>query len=581
MNINKLSDIPLISSQPLEFNDSELSVIEDDFFRQLLQFTEKQQDLTDNKKLINLNLLKEKLNREEDSNNSDELFMLFASPLNLQADQESTISITNRQTIEQIDESKPLLKGNTKADELLLDTKLSNNVKQPTNIDQKAAEILTSINNSEQFINKANDQHKTLKNINLVESAKADQTLTNSNLTKTQNSNSFNNLQQTVANNLADNKIVNSNQEIALVAAGNSQNLLSTSTPIAEKQLFDSNIANTNQEPTLVTAGSNQNQLSTSTPITEKQLFDSNSANNNQKSVLATAGNDQTPQSKSATVVNNTNQDPALVAPENSQTSATLVDSNIANSNQKSELVTAENNQKPELVTAENNQNLLPASASLFEKQSTDSKSADANQEPDSQNLLSTSTSIFENQVIQSKINDSNQEPELVTAVNGQNLSTTSTPQVEKQTTLDLNLPMPMDIAKWQTALNEKISLICRQGIQNAEIKLHPEELGSLHIKLAIIDDKMNLHMAVAHNMVKNVLESALPQLRASLEEHGITLQQTDISDSSMMNDSKQSSPYKQEQQFKTEQLLNEKNQSLPKPEHRSNVTQSGLSIFA
>lgn len=581
MNINKLSDIPLISSQPLEFNDSELSVIEDDFFRQLLQFTEKQQDLTDNKKLINLNLLKEKLNREEDSNNSDELFMLFAQPLNLQADQESTISITNRQTIEQIDESKPLLKGNTKADELLLDTKLANNVKQPTNIDQKAAEILTSINNSEQFINKANDQHKTLKNINLVESAKADQTLTNSNLTKTQNSNSFNNLQQTVANNLADNKIVNSNQEIALVAAGNSQNLLSTSTPIAEKQLFDSNIANTNQEPTLVTAGSNQNQLSTSTPITEKQLFDSNSANNNQKSVLATAGNDQTPQSKSATEVNNTNQDPALVAPENSQTSATLVDSNIANSNQKSELVTAENNQKPELVTAESNQNLLPASASLFENQSTDSKSADANQEPDSQNLLSTSTSIFENQVIQSKINISNQEPELVTAVNGQNLSTTPTPLVEKQTTLDLNLPMPMDITKWQTALNEKISLICRQGIQNAEIKLHPEELGSLHIKLAIIDDKMNLHMAVAHNMVKNVLESALPQLRASLEEHGITLQQTDISDSSMMNDSKQSSPYKQEQQFKTEQLLNEKNQSLPKPEHRSNVTQSGLSIFA
>lgn len=581
MNINKLSDIPLISSQPLEFNDSELSVIEDDFFRQLLQFTEKQQDLTDNKKIINLNLLKEKLNREEDSNNSDELFMLFASPLNLQADQESTISITNRQTIEQIDESKPLLKGNTKADDLLLDAKLANNVKQPTSIDQKAAEILTSINNSEQFINKANDQHKTSKNINLVESAKADQTLTNSNLTKTQNSNSFNNLQQTVANNLADNKIVNSNQEIALVAAGNSQNLLSTSTPIAEKQLFDSNIANTNQEPTLVTAGSNQNQLSTSTPITEKQLFDSNSANNNQKSVLATAGNDQTPLSKSATEVNNTNQDPALVAPENSQTSATLVDSNIANSNQKSELVTAENNQKPELVTAESNQNLLPASASLFEKQSTDSKSADANQEPDSQNLLSTSTSIFENQVIQSKINNSNQEPELVTAVNGQNLSTTSTPLVEKQTTLDLNLPMPMDITKWQTALNEKISLICRQGIQNAEIKLHPEELGSLHIKLAIIDDKMNLHMAVAHNMVKNVLESALPQLRASLEEHGITLQQTDISDSSMMNDSKQSSPYKQEQQFKTEQLLNEKNQSLPKPEHRSNVTQSGLSIFA
>ncbi|PXZ02608.1 flagellar hook-length control protein FliK [Gilliamella apicola] len=569
MNINKLSDIPLISSQPLEFNDSELSVIEDDFFRQLLQFTEKQQDLSDNKKLINLNSLKEKLNREEDSNNSDELFMLFASPLNLQAEQESTMAITNRQTIEQIDENKPLLKGNTKANDSLLDAKLANNVKQPTSIDQKAAEILTSINNSEQFINKANDQHKTSKNINLVESAKADQTLPNSNLTKTQSSNSFNNLQQSVANNLADNKIINSNQEIALVASGNSQNLLSTSTPIAEKQLFDSNIANTNQEPTLVTAGSSQNQLSSSTPITEKQLFDNNSANNNQESVLAAAGNGQTPLS-TATMVNNTNQDPALITAENSKISATIVDNNIA-----------KNNQGSALVTTENNQNLLSTSASLFESQSTDSKIANTSQEPDGQNLLSTSSSIFENQVIASKIANTNQEPELVTAVNGQNLLSTSTPLVEKQTTLDLNLPMPMDVAKWQTALNEKISLICRQGIQNAEIKLHPEELGSLHIKLALIDDKMNLHMAVAHNMVKSVLESALPQLRTSLEEHGITLQQTDISDSSMMNDSKQSSPYKQEQQSKTEQLLNEKNQSLPKPEHRSNVTQSGLSIFA
>lgn len=571
MNINKLSDIPLISSQPLEFNDSELSVIEDDFFRQLLQFTEKQQDLSDNKKLINLNSLKEKLNREEDSNNSDELFMLFASPLNLQAEQESTMAITNRQTIEQIiDESKPLLKGNTKANDLLFDAKLANNVKQPTSIDEKAAEILTSINNSEQFINKANDQHKTSKNINLVESAKTDKTLPNNNLTNTQSSNSFNNLQQTIANNIVDSKIVNSNQEPVLLAAGNSQNLLSTSTPIAEKQLFDSNIANTNQEPTLVTAGSSQNQLSTSTPITEKQLFDNNSTNNNQESVLAAAENGQTPLSKSATVVNNTNQDPALISTENRKISATIVDNNIAESNQESAL-----------VTKENNQNLLSTSASLFENPSTDSKIANTSQEPDGQNLLSTSASIFENQVIASKIANTNQEPELVTTVNGQNLLSTSTPLVEKQTTLDLNLPMPMDVAKWQTALNEKISLICRQGIQNAEIKLHPEELGSLHIKLALIDDKMNLHMAVAHNMVKSVLESALPQLRTSLEEHGITLQQTDISDSSMMNDSKQSSPYKQEQQSKTEQLLNEKNQSLPKPEHRSNVTQSGLSIFA
>lgn len=167
------------------------------------------------------------------------------------------------------------------------------------------------------------------------------------------------------------------------------------------------------------------------------------------------------------------------------------------------------------------------------------------------------------------------QEPTLL--VHSQNQLTPSTPLTESQKTLNINLPMPMDIAEWQQTLNEKVSLVCRQGIQNAEIKLHPEELGSLHIKLAIVDDKMNLHMAVAHNMVKSVLESALPQLRTSLEEQGIMLEQTDISDFSMMNDS--SSPYKQE--LEIEQLMDDKNQTLHELEHPSNIVQSGLSIFA
>lgn len=167
------------------------------------------------------------------------------------------------------------------------------------------------------------------------------------------------------------------------------------------------------------------------------------------------------------------------------------------------------------------------------------------------------------------------QEPTLL--VHSPNQLTTSTPLIESQKTLNINLPMPMDITEWQKTLNEKISLVCRQGIQNAEIKLHPEELGSLHIKLAIVDDKMNLHMAVAHNMVKSVLESALPQLRTSLEEQGIMLEQTNISDFSMMNDS--SSPYKQE--FEIEQLMDDKNQTLHELDHPSNIVQSGLSIFA
>ena len=85
--------------------------------------------------------------------------------------------------------------------------------------------------------------------------------------------------------------------------------------------------------------------------------------------------------------------------------------------------------------------------------------------------------------------------------------------------TFVMNLPMPVDVTQWQAALTEQISLITRQGLQSAEIKLHPEQLGSLHIKLDLLDDKINMHMIVAHSAVKGVLESTLPYLRASLED--------------------------------------------------------------
>jgi flagellar hook-length control protein FliK len=384
MNINQFSDIPSISSQQ-ELNDRKQSIIDEVFFQQLLQFDEKQKELSNNEKFVNLNTFEDQLHQKEESD-SDELFTLFAQPLNLQ--EQPIIATTHKHNTEQLGKNQPALKTNTSTNDLLLDTTHSDEGKKSINVDEKAAEILTSINNSEQLIAYANkqsnvnlratenNQHSISKKISFIEMPKADQTLPDNSFISSQNSTHFGDLQQT----------------------GN-------------------NIDNPNQEVTWLTA------------------------------------------------------------------------------------------------------------------------------------------------------------------VNGR--SPLSTPQVESQTKFDINLPTPMDITEWQTALNEKISLICRQGIQNAEMKLHPEEWGSLHIKLAMFEDKMNMHMVVAHDMVKSVLESALPQLKVSLEEQGITLQQADISNFSMMDDSKHSSPYQQEQHVASKQLLDEENQTQQEHHHLSNTAQSRLSIFA
>ena len=391
MNINQFSDIPLISSQQFELNDNKLSILDDDFFQKLLQLTEKQQWRSDNNQ-VNATSLKDNELEQKERIDSQELFILFSMPLNQQEDiQQNRQSDTQPQN-QPIYETKPLLEANPTMIDSKLDIQCVDDIKQLINIDEKATEIIASINHSVQLINKTNKPNPS-----------------------------------------------------HLLAWENNQPQTTKNTHLIINQ--------TQPTDTLVNNHSNDHHTDLTSTLTDK-LFTTNLANTPSEMALSTALNGQSSLFNPATSVTNS-------------------------------------------------------------------------------------------------------------------------------TTLNLNLPMPMDISKWQASLNEQICLISRQGIQNAEIKLNPQELGSLHIKLAMIDDKIDLHMAVAHNMVKGVLESALPMLRTSLEQQGITLQHTNISDFSMMNDSKQSSSYQQPQQFETEQLLDDINPIQQKIDHHVEVVQSGLSIFA
>lgn len=392
MNINQFSDIPLISSQQFELNDNQLSILDDDFFQKLLQLTEKQQWRSDNNNHVNATNLKDNELEQKERMESEELFILFSMPFNPQEDIQQNRQSDAQPKNQPIYETKLLLEANPTMIDPKLDTQCTDDIKQRINIDEKAAEIIASINYSEQLINKTNKPNPS-----------------------------------------------------HLLAWENNQ-------PQTTKNAHLS-INQTQSTDTLINNHRNDHQTDLASTLTDK-LFTTNLTNTPSEMALSIDLNGQS----------------SLFNPPTSTTNPTI---------------------------------------------------------------------------------------------------------------LNLNLPMPMDISKWQASLNEQIYLISKQGIQNAEIKLNPQELGSLHIKLAMIDDKIDLHMAVAHNMVKGVLESALPMLRTSLEQQGITLQHTNISDFSMMNDSKQSSYYQQPQQFETEQLLDDINPIQQKIDHHTEVVQSGLSIFA
>ncbi|MEZ3500094.1 hypothetical protein HP564_11195 [Pantoea sp. KPR_PJ] len=86
-----------------------------------------------------------------------------------------------------------------------------------------------------------------------------------------------------------------------------------------------------------------------------------------------------------------------------------------------------------------------------------------------------------------------------------------------------------MGTLAWQQSLGQQLACFTRNGIQHAELRLHPEELGSLHISLQLKNEQAQLHFVSASHQVRAALEAAVPHLRTSLAEAGIELGQSSV----------------------------------------------------
>lgn len=103
-----------------------------------------------------------------------------------------------------------------------------------------------------------------------------------------------------------------------------------------------------------------------------------------------------------------------------------------------------------------------------------------------------------------------------------------STAQVVAPATAQINAQL--GTSEWQQNIGQQITLFTRNGQQNAELRLHPEELGAVQISLKLEDNQAQVHMVAAHSHVRAALEAALPTLRTQLAESGIQLGQSSIS---------------------------------------------------
>jgi len=87
--------------------------------------------------------------------------------------------------------------------------------------------------------------------------------------------------------------------------------------------------------------------------------------------------------------------------------------------------------------------------------------------------------------------------------------------------------------ANWNNEFASRVSVGVKNGIQEANIQLNPPELGRLEIKISTEGDQTKILFQVQSVGAKDAIEQAMPRLREMLEQDGLQLAHSDVSDHS------------------------------------------------
>jgi flagellar hook-length control protein FliK len=87
----------------------------------------------------------------------------------------------------------------------------------------------------------------------------------------------------------------------------------------------------------------------------------------------------------------------------------------------------------------------------------------------------------------------------------------------------------PVQQPGFDQAVGQRLLVMLQHGQQDARIRVHPENLGSVDIQLKLDGDEARVFMASPHAAVRDALESALPRLRDFFNEAGLSLAHFDV----------------------------------------------------
>lgn len=133
----------------------------------------------------------------------------------------------------------------------------------------------------------------------------------------------------------------------------------------------------------------------------------------------------------------------------------------------------------------------------------------------------------------------------------------------------------------WSQSVAEKAANMVAQKITTADIQLDPPELGQLHIRVQVNHDQATVNFVAATPQVRDALDSSLMRLKEMLQEQGLDLVDSNVSDQSAGEGSNADKQEEQQQGYLGSSYSEDEALASESPASQNIVIPWGVDYFA
>lgn len=98
------------------------------------------------------------------------------------------------------------------------------------------------------------------------------------------------------------------------------------------------------------------------------------------------------------------------------------------------------------------------------------------------------------------------------------------TPRIVAAADVPRALHNPVGSSAWADELGTRMALMTERGQHSASLRLSPEHLGPLEVRISVRDDQASVWFGASHADTRAALEQALPRLRELFASQGLSL---------------------------------------------------------